>query len=111
MPAGARRAREVFERAVLAAPFCLELWEAFAGDAVDEATRGEGGEGGDGKGDGDVLGGKVEDARRYVCCVRYFCCIVRSWTRRLLSFFDRENRAHCLLEPRLSMEACSNGGR
>lgn len=46
----------MFERAVLAAPFCLELWEAFADDVVGEVAGGRGG----GR-------AEVEDARRYVC--------------------------------------------
>lgn len=72
LSAEARRAREVFERAVLAAPFCLELWEAFAGEAVAVATRGEGGGVGKGDGDGGARGGKVEGARR---CVRAKTCV------------------------------------
>lgn len=46
--AGTARARKVFETAVTAAPFCLELWEAFVGDAMEG-----------GKGD-------VGDIRRYI---------------------------------------------
>ncbi|CAN0313914.1 unnamed protein product [Pylaiella littoralis] len=35
-------AREVFERAVVAAPFCLELWEAFARGVLGEGSGEEG---------------------------------------------------------------------
>lgn len=51
--AGTARAREVFETAVTAAPYCLELWEAFVGDVM------EGSAGGKEKGIGDV-----DDIRR-----------------------------------------------
>lgn len=85
LSAEARGSREVFERAVSAAPFCLELWEAFAGEVVEEASRGEGGGGvvagkGGGRGGGDKRRGskKIEDARRCACCVEScvkFVCV------------------------------------
>ncbi|CBN75000.1 conserved unknown protein [Ectocarpus siliculosus] len=57
----ARRAHGVYERAVSAAPFCLELWEAFVGDVMGEGG-GVGEEIGVGKGGGG--GGRAADVRR-----------------------------------------------
>lgn len=48
------RAREIFERAVSAAPFCLDLWEAFLADVMRGTGRKEAGD-----------EGRVEGARRY----------------------------------------------
>ncbi|CAN0151198.1 unnamed protein product [Ectocarpus fasciculatus] len=62
----ARRAREVYERAVAAAPFCLELWEAFVGDVM-VMVMGEGGGVGEGVGvgkGGDGGDGRAADVRR-----------------------------------------------
>lgn len=107
LPADARRAREVFERAVLAAPFCLELWEAFAGEAVDEAVRGGGGEGGgSGKGgDGVRHGGKVEDARRCVVVLLYRLRLDGRTERSLVIFSDEKSGYKCALASRPKLAA------
>ena len=36
---GAAQAREIFELAVSAAPYCLDLWEAFVEDTMEEGFR------------------------------------------------------------------------
>lgn len=40
---GVVSSRDVFEQAVIAAPFCLELWEAFVADVISEGTGAGGG--------------------------------------------------------------------